>query len=119
MAEAPIATFDRALLVQDTSATGTWRLDPELSRVEFAVKHIWGLITVRGRLDTLAGVARVTADGQITTSLTIDAGSADTKQKMRDKHLRSADFFDVEHHPTIEVNALDVRLKSGDAALAQ
>lgn len=119
MAEAPFATFDGALLVRDTSATGTWRLDPGPSRVEFAAKHLWGLITVRGRFETLAGVARVTADGTITTSLSIDAGSVDTKQKRRDKHLRSGDFFDVEHHPTIEINAHDVRLTSGEAASVQ
>lgn len=119
MAEAPIATFDGAVHVRDTSATGNWRLDPGPSRVEFAVKHLWGLITVRGRFDTLAGVARVTADGKVSASLSIDARSVDTKQKKRDKHLRSADFFHVEHHPTIDVNAHDVRLKSGDAASVQ
>ncbi|MEY2567674.1 MAG: hypothetical protein QOE35_2203 [Actinomycetota bacterium] len=116
MADAPVATFDGAVLVRDTSAAGTWRLDAESSRAEFAVKHLWGLIAVRGRFGAVAGNARVTADGKITASLSIDAGSIDTRQKRRDKHLRSADFLDVEHHPTIEVQARDVRLESGDAA---
>jgi len=111
--------LDSALHVRERSATGTWRLDPGPSRVEFAIKHFWGLITVRGRFDTLTGVAQVAADGNITASLGIDAGSVDTKQKKRDKHLRSGDFFDVEHHPTIEVNARDVRLNSGEAASVQ
>ena len=30
--------------------------------------------------------------------LTIDAASLDTEHARRDKHLRSAGFFDVEHH---------------------
>ena len=42
--------------------------------------------------------------------LTIEADSLDTKQRRRDKHLRSADFFDVEHHP-------EVRFVSDSAAL--
>jgi polyisoprenoid-binding protein YceI len=33
--------------------------------------------------------------------LTIDAGSLDTDNKIRDKHLRSAEFFDVENHPHV------------------
>ena len=33
--------------------------------------------------------------------LTIDADSLDTGNAKRDTHLRSADFFDVEHHPQI------------------
>ena len=34
-------------------------------------------------------------------SVTIDAGSLDTAHAERDKHLRSADFFDVGKYPTI------------------
>jgi polyisoprenoid-binding protein YceI len=113
------ATFDGAVLVRERSATGTWRLDPALSRVEFAIKHGWGLITIRGRFTTLAGAAEVGADGKISASLNIDAASVDTRQKKRDKHLRAAAFFDVEHHPTIDVNAHDVRLESGNAASVQ
>jgi polyisoprenoid-binding protein YceI len=33
--------------------------------------------------------------------LTIDAASLDTKNAKRDKHLRSADFFDVERHAQV------------------
>ncbi len=35
--------------------------------------------------------------------LRIDAGSLTTKNGRRDKHLRSADFFDVEKHPVVTV----------------
>jgi polyisoprenoid-binding protein YceI len=30
-------------------ATGTWRLDPTRSSVEFHVRHFYGLVTVKGR----------------------------------------------------------------------
>jgi polyisoprenoid-binding protein YceI len=119
MAEAPTSAFDGALLARGSAATGDWRLDPEQSQLAFATKHAWGLITIRGRFATLDGRANVAADGTITASLSIDAASVDTRQKRRDKHLRSADFFDAERHPTIEVNAHDVRLGSEDAASVQ
>ena len=34
-------------------------------------------------------------------TIVIDASSVDTKNKTRDKHLRSGDFFEVDTHPTI------------------
>jgi polyisoprenoid-binding protein YceI len=34
--------------------------------------------------------------------LTIDAESLDAKQKKRDQHLRSGDFFDVERHAQVQ-----------------
>ena len=33
--------------------------------------------------------------------LTVDAASLDTKNAKRDKHLRSADFFDIDLHPEV------------------
>jgi polyisoprenoid-binding protein YceI len=41
--------------------------------------------------------------------LVIDAGSFDTKNKKRDDHLRSADFFEVIKYPTISFTADSVR----------
>jgi polyisoprenoid-binding protein YceI len=63
--------------------------------------------------------ALLVRDPSTTGSLSIDTGSVDTKQKRRDQHLRSADFFDVAHHPTIDVNANDVRPENGSAAMVQ
>lgn len=40
--------------------------------------------------DSLAGV-----------HVTIQTASIDTRNEQRDAHLRSSDFFDVEHYPTI------------------
>ncbi len=41
-------------------------------------------------------------------SLSIEAASIDTGIGLRDKHLRSADFFDVERFPTITFESLRV-----------
>jgi polyisoprenoid-binding protein YceI len=44
-----------------------------------------------------------------TVSITIDAASINTRQERRDGHLRSADFFDVEKHPTITFKSVSVK----------
>ncbi len=45
-----------------------------------------------------------------TVEVVIDLGSLDTGNATRDRHLRSADFFDVERYPTAVVSVGDVRL---------
>ena len=49
----------------------------------------------------MAGHGTVTAAGQVTGTLAVAAGSIDTKNKMRDKDLRSAKLFDIANHPDI------------------
>ena len=85
------------------NGTGHWTLDPAGSSVRFHVKHFWGMITVHGRFEKLDGEGTVNPDGTVSGRVTIDATSLTTKNRKRDKHLRSADFFDVEHHPTVIV----------------
>ena len=81
------------------SATGTWRFDPTRSSVEFHVRHFYGLMTVKGRFADYEGTLNLDADPAV--ELTIQAASLDTKLAKRDTHLRSGDFFDVEHHPQV------------------
>ncbi len=85
------------------ASQGTWTLDPAGSSAEFHVKHFWGAITVHGRFERLAGEGTVAQDGTLTGAIRLDAASLDTKQKKRDQHLRSADFFDVESHATVTI----------------
>ena len=108
--------FDRAALIRDTAAAGEWTLEGPASRIEFAVKHFWGLVTVRGGLTSFGGGAQVNSDGTITASLSIDAASIDSKQNKRDKHLHSGDFFDAERHPRIDVRVDEATLTSPSTA---
>jgi polyisoprenoid-binding protein YceI len=93
-----MSTYSPTTRAADISA-GAWRLDPARSSVEFHVRHFYGLMTVKGHFDRYEGTLDLRA--QPVAQLTIDASSLDTKQRKRDEHLRSADFFDVEHHPEV------------------
>ena len=97
-----------------TLSAGTWVLDATASRFEFQIKHFWGLMTVRGAFQRAEGHASVDASGSISATLQIDAASIESKQKQRDKHLRSADFFHVEQHPTITFSTTKVTLLAPD-----
>ena len=106
-------------------AAGTWLLDTAASRFEFQVKSFWGLMMVRGVFRWAEGRAEVHTSGSISASVKIDAASVDSKLKQRDKHLRSADFFHVEQHPTVtfstttvDVHAADRLLVEGDLTVA-
>jgi polyisoprenoid-binding protein YceI len=79
---------------------GVWNTEPSSSRLEFAVKTMWGLATVNGHFERFRGQLDVEPDGA-RAELTVEAESFDTGHAKRDSHLRSADFFDVASHPTI------------------
>jgi polyisoprenoid-binding protein YceI len=86
-------------LLSSGAAQGQWTLDPAGSTVTFGVKHFWGAITVHGGFGQLAGAGTVAPDGSVSGQLTMQASSLSTKNKQRDKHLHSADFFNTEATP--------------------
>ncbi len=88
-------------LIEDGTLTGSWTLDPARSEVRLESRHTWGLRPVHGVFRQVTGNGAVTAAGQVTGTLTVAAGSIDTKNKMRDKDLRSAKLFDIASHPDI------------------
>jgi polyisoprenoid-binding protein YceI len=79
---------------------GTWVIDPAHSLVEFTVRHLM-VSKVRGRFGTFSGTIKVAEDPTASSvEVTIDPTSIDTRDSGRDDHLRSADFFHVDAHPT-------------------
>ena len=84
-------------------ATGTWRLDPSRSSVEFHVRNFYGLTTVSGHFDRYQGTLDLSSRPAI--SLSIEADSLNTNHERRDKHLRSDSFFDAANHPRVRFEA--------------
>ena len=90
------------LALSAAAATTTWQLDPRHSSAQFAVRHLW-LSTVRGEFHNVNGAIELDDKdiSKSTVDVTIDATTVDTREPGRDKHLKSADFFDVEHFPAM------------------
>jgi polyisoprenoid-binding protein YceI len=88
---------------------GTWTIDPIHTYVGFVIKHMM-VSKVRGKFDTFSGEIVTAADPLDShVSATIEATSIDTSNTMRDDHIRSADFFDAENHPTITFVSTGIR----------
>ena len=95
-------------LLQGGTLAGSWTLDPARSQVHLNTRHTWGLRPLQGVFRQVTGNGTVSPEGKVTGTLTVAAASIDTKNRIRDKHLRSADFFDVATHPdfTFAVDAV-------------
>jgi len=91
-------------------AVGTWDIDPVHSDVSFTVRHMM-VSKVRGRFSSFSGEIVTGADvADSSVSVTIDAGTIDTNNDQRDAHIRSADFFEVDKHPTWTYRSTGVRV---------
>lgn len=90
-----------------------WNVDTAHSSLEFVVKHMM-ISKAKGNFNNFEAV--IEADpADLTNSkieFSIDVNSIDTRNKDRDDHLRSADFFDIENHPTATFIAKDIQKKS-------
>ena len=79
-----------------------WRIDRSHSAATFSVRHNV-VSTVRGQLGPISG--KVEWDGKnvstVTADVSVDMNGINTQNEGRDKHLRSADFFDVANHPAL------------------
>ena len=81
-------------------AAGRWEIDPGHTELAFIGRHFM-LTKVRGRFTGVSGVIEVgQVPGDSTIEVTINMASVESGSQARDDHLRSADFFDVDRHPT-------------------
>jgi polyisoprenoid-binding protein YceI len=88
---------------------GRWVLDPDQTSIVFHTKALW-VFPAKGTAKAIEGVGTVGPDGGLNGTLVIDAASIDTRNKKRDAHLRTADFFEVERFPTITFEVTSGRL---------
>jgi polyisoprenoid-binding protein YceI len=88
-------------LLRGGELAGSWTLDPARSEVTLTTRHTFGLLPLHGVFRQATGSGTVTEAGDVSGTFTVAAASIDTRNPRRDKHLRSADFFDVGNTPDI------------------
>src|SRR5438876_11068930 len=90
-------------------AAGVYEIDAAHTSVEFVGRHLM-IPNVRGRFSDVRGqitIAEDPADSHV--EVEIDVASVSTGNDDRDAHLKSGDFFDIEHYPTITFTSTGVK----------
>jgi len=91
-------------------AAGTWEIDPVHTSVAFVARYLM-VTKVRGHFSEFSGAIHVAGrPDESWAELVIRASSIDTGNEDRDKHLRSADFLDLERFPEIRFKSTRVEL---------
>ena len=95
--------------------THAYAIDPVHSEVGFRIRHLVARTT--GRFDEFQGTAWVDPSdvaGTLRIEGEVATASVNTHNEKRDKHLKSADFFDVENHGEMVFASREVRADGGD-----
>jgi len=93
---------------------GTWNVDTSHSVVGFTARHLM-ISKVRGRFTDFSGVVTIAEDPlQSHVEATVDLGSVSTSDDQRDAHLKSADFFNVDHHPQMTFSSTSIKPDGDD-----
>jgi polyisoprenoid-binding protein YceI len=96
-----------------------YELDKAHTTVGFTARHL-AVSTVRGQFNTFEGHFEGPEDDvtKTTGEIKIDVASIDTRQEMRDNHLRSADFFEAEKYPYITFRLNRIEPKGAESFVA-
>jgi polyisoprenoid-binding protein YceI len=88
----------------------TWKNDKPHSQLGFTVTHL-GVSDISGTFNDFDVTVTATKDdfSDAVFELTADVASIDTRVEARDKHLKSADFFDAEKYPTLTFKSTSLK----------
>lgn len=89
-----------------------WTIDRAHSMLEFRAKHMM-FTTVRGQFTEFDGKLELDMDHPERSHIqgSVEIASIDSGDEGRDTHLRSEDFFDVEHHPQMTFRSTRIERK--------
>lgn len=92
-----------------------YKVDTVHSMVVFRVKHM-NISYTYGRFNDITGLVKWDDAKPAESSLKFDVkvASVDTNDEKRDTHLRNADFFDAEKHPTISFVSKSIKKTDND-----
>ena len=118
MSNFSLITLSKTLIISSAVAMTTlasaamptqWQLDNSHTRVGFEVEHL-GFSTTMGHFDKVDGVLNYNMKAPDATKMTfvIDTNSINTAWEARDKHLKTADFFNVAKYPTMTFKSTQV-----------
>jgi polyisoprenoid-binding protein YceI len=96
-------------LVLPAFAQDVYKIDAVHSQVGFRIRHV--VAKVSGRFAKFDGTIKVDAKDITKSSVevSINAASINTDNEARDKHLKGADFFEVEKFPAITFKSTAVK----------
>jgi polyisoprenoid-binding protein YceI len=105
------------LLLPATAQAADYVIDASHTEVGFKVRHNT-ISWVKGAFAKVEGSLSwdKNAPEKTSATITIDVASVDTENVKRDKHLRSADFFDVENFPTATFTSTEVKMVGTDGS---
>ena len=93
---------------------GVWTVDTSHSEVGFTARHLM-VSKVRGRFTDYSATVTVAPNVlDSTVEAVVQLESVETRDEKRDAHLKSADFFHVEEHPTMSFTSTGIREHGSD-----
>ncbi len=96
-------------------AQSQYKVDPAHSSINFKVKHN-GITFVNGKFEKFDGgiIGDINSLEQSRVFFNVEVASINTSVGMRDDHLRSADFFEVEKFPAMTFESTSIEKVEGD-----
>ncbi|SFJ24169.1 Polyisoprenoid-binding protein YceI [Paenibacillus sp. UNC496MF] len=95
-------------------STSKWLVDATHSSVDFTIKHMM-IAKVKGTFHEFSAEIEADPNDLTTANIRFDVtlASIDTRNADRDNHLRTGDFFDIEHYPALTFQSTSI-VKTGD-----
>jgi polyisoprenoid-binding protein YceI len=92
---------------------GAYAFDKHHTTIGFVARHM--LSKVRGRFTDFDGQVKIgDTPEDSSVQVEIKADSITTDSQMRDDHLRSGDFFEVDNNPTLTFTSTGLRVGEGN-----
>ncbi|MFI7664844.1 YceI family protein [Nocardia sp. NPDC049526] len=107
-------TLELAAGVVELPPPGPWMIDPMHSTVIATARHL-GIASIKARFAEVSGRIDIAEPFEQSSGHTeIKAASIDTGISMRDNHLRSPEFLDVDSYPMITFTSNALRRSGAD-----